>query len=332
MRRALATLLCSFTLACSADPPNDEADTAETSDPADTAEAREAFAIDVDGFLELFQGAEAADVVAAPEGDDEQPAASPFVPKQCVHSLDERRPRITKESQRYTKKVMAHVARRLGVHEDFRKLLNLIALRESSYQHGLVHRLSPDLTASYQAWRRMSVRYEGNPHSVDPALWQTYGLFGMNSNYFTLLWDQSADPRVLCDPIVDILLYRRAAERALRKMLSGPIRCKGGDGESFDVVVEPTWGNIHRAVSGGKICPSKSEDRAATMRKYFNNRAARYGIDPDQPITLKMLGKEPTRGLDGEEWETQEEMVMGLWKEIEAGDADDLPTEPIEPR
>ncbi|MCA9636623.1 MAG: hypothetical protein KC420_11405 [Myxococcales bacterium] len=304
----------------------------ETNSSGELSEGRELAAIeesDSNLVLALLESDGNADPDADPDadadaaesaGDDE--AAADFVPRACVHSLDEKRPRITKSAQLLTKRIIRHTAKRMGVHEDFRKLLALIALRESSYQSGLVHRLSPDLNASYSSWRKMSARYEDNPHASDPTLWQTYGLFGMNSNYFTLLWDQKADPRVLCDPIVDIILYRRAAERALRKMLSGPIRCKGQDGDTFDITVEPTWGNIHRAVSGGKICPSKHEERAATMRKYFDARARRVGIDPNARVSLKMLGKEPGRGLDGETWEGQEAMVTGLWKEIDAG-ADD---------
>ncbi|MCA9657119.1 MAG: hypothetical protein KC486_02140 [Myxococcales bacterium] len=267
---------------------------------------------DDDASVDADAGDNEAAPAAADDGDFE------FLPKTCVHSLDEKRPRITKSSQERTKLVIRHVAKRLGIHNDFRKLLALIALRESSYQAGLVHRLSPDLNASYVSWRKMSKRYEDNPFADDPTVWQTYGLFGMNSNYFTLLWDKSADPRVLCDPIIDLLLYRRAAVRALRKINSGAIRCKDASGESFDITLEPTWFNIHRAVSGGKICPSKHEDRAATMRKYFVARATRSGIDPDAVVTMKMLGKEPTESEEGDAWDDQERMVMGLWEEIEA--------------
>lgn len=320
MQRVLSALLCGTLLACGSDP-QEETETVEITDPG---EARDLPALDDnDSNLVL------PDELEAEVDDDEDDAEADealvdFQPHACVHTLDEPRPRITKTTQKMTKRIIAHVAKRMGMSDDFRKLLALVALRESSYQSGLVHRLSPDLNASYQSWRKMSKRYEDNPFAGDASVWQTYGLFGMNSNYFTILWDQKADPRVLCDPIIDIVLYRRAAERALRKLLSGPIRCKGPDGDTFDIKVEPTWGNLHRAVSGGKICPSKSEERAATMRKYFNARATRVGIDPDEHITLKSLGKEPTRGLDGEAWDSQEAMVIGLWKEIEAGVADDL--------
>lgn len=262
------------------------------------------------------------DAVTDEDADDEA-GDFEFRPQACVHALDEKRPRITKSSQDRTRRVLRHVGKRLGAHADFKKLLALVALRESSYQSGLVHRLSPDLNASYVSWRKMSQRYENNPFADDPTVWQTYGLFGMNSNYFTLLWDKEADPRVLCDPIVDILLYRRAALRALRKMNSGAIRCKDANGESFDVTLEPTWYNIHRAVSGGKICPTKHEERAASMRKYFVGRATRSGLDPDGIVTTKMLGAEPSESVDGEPWEDQEHMVMGLWEDIEAEEAEE---------
>ncbi|MEZ4381684.1 MAG: hypothetical protein R3A79_10060 [Nannocystaceae bacterium] len=318
-----AALLCCGLVACNGDAGESETNSLDLRD--DAVENSEAASIADDELANVDDedADEAAAVVDADAGADEAAAAADdsdfeFAPHSCVHSVDERRPRITKSSQERTKLVIRHVAKRLGLHNDFRKFLALIALRESSYQAGLVHRLSPDLNASYVSWRKMSTRYEDNPFADDPTLWQTYGLFGMNSNYFTLLWDKSADPRVLCDPIVDVLLYRRAAVRALRKINSGAIRCKDASGESFDITLEPTWFNIHRAVSGGKICPSKHEDRAATMRKYFVARATRSGFDPDGVVTMKMLGKEPTESEEGDAWDDQERMVMGLWEEIEA--------------
>lgn len=244
-------------------------------------------------------------------------AVTKFLPRQCIHGVDEARPRLTRNEQKRTYAVLAHVVKRLKASDDFHKLLQLIALRESSLQQGLVHRLSPDLEGSLQAWRKTARLYEGNPHHDDPSLWQTYGLFGMNSNYFTQVWDNQADPRVLCDAIVDILVYRRAAARVIRKAGSA-ISCTDANGRSYKYTTRATWETIHRAVSGGKLCPSKSENVAAIMGKYFRSRAARFGLDPDKPVTLKMLGVEPTKGLDGEVWDDQEEVVAGLWAEIEA--------------
>lgn len=262
---------------------------------------------------------------------DDRAAVEAFLPRQCVHSVSETRPKLTRNEQKRTSAVLAHVVKRLKASDDFHKLLQLIAARESSLQQGLVHRLSPDLEASMQAWRKTAKLYEGNPHHADPANWQTYGLFGMNSNYFTLVWDNQADPRVLCDAIVDILVYRRAAARVIRKSGSA-IKCTDANGRSFDYKTRATWETIHRAVSGGKLCPSRSENVAAIMGKYFRSRAARLGLDPDKPVTLKMLGVEPARGLDGDPWTDQEEVVMGLWAELEAEwvrhpiDATDAPT------
>src|SRR5690606_33555595 len=224
--------------------------------------------------------------------------------------LTEDRPKLTRNEQKRTAAVLAHVTKRLKASPEFRKLLQLIAARESSMQQGLVHRLSPDLEGSLQAWRKTGKHYEGNPHYADASRWQTYGLFGMNSNYFTLVWDNQADPRVLCDAIVDILVYRRAAARVIRKA-GAAIKCTDAEGRSFDYRTKATWETVHRAVSGGKLCPSQSENVAAIMGKYFRGRAAKVGLNPDQPVTLKMLGTEPSRGLDGTPWEDQEEMVMG---------------------
>ncbi|MCA9713263.1 MAG: hypothetical protein H6713_21395 [Myxococcales bacterium] len=262
------------------------------------------------GDLEDEDGDEALD-------EDALAAALDFEYRECVHALDSKRPKLTKETQQRTKDIIAHVHKRMKASRGFRKLLMLVALREASYQSGLVHRLQPDIEGSHSAWRKMKDRYPDNPYAEDPNLWQTYGLFGMNSNYFTMLWSKQADPRVLCDPIVDVLVYRRAAERALRK-LNGTIKCKNADGETYDFRTTPTWATIHRAVNGGKLCPSKHENQAAIMRKYFNARAIKKGLDADERVTSKMLGVEPDRGLDGEVWETQEEMVMGLWEEFEA--------------
>ncbi len=334
MRCLISALLCCGLVACSeseAGEPDAREDLEMPSDSiegsivalANADEADDSDADDADGPIpdagdNSDLDLEEAEAEAEAESDEFE-----FRPMTCVHSLEERRPRITKSSQDRTKRVLRHLGKRLGAGTGFRKLLALVALRESSYQAGLVHRLSPDLNASYVSWRKMSKRYENNPYADDPTVWQTYGLFGMNSNYFTLIWDKEADPRVLCDPIVDILLYRRAALRALRKMNSGAIRCKDSNGESFDITLEPTWYNVHRAVSGGKICPSKHEERAASMRKYFVGRATRSGLDPDGRVTTKMLGKEPTESLDGEAWDDQERMVMGLWEEIDAEEAEE---------
>ncbi|MCA9690935.1 MAG: hypothetical protein R3A51_05040 [Nannocystaceae bacterium] len=322
--RHLAILACGLAACVSSDELDGELDTLRNEVTA-VEEGEElvveddllALAEDDDDDADVDLNAEDGAPLDAGSADEEVGEALEFAFQGCVHGLDEKRPRLTKEVQRRTKRIIDHVAKRTRMSPSFKKLLTLVALRESSYQQGLVHRLQPDLEGSQAAWRKMSKRYEGNDFADDSTLWQTYGLFGMNSNYFTMLWDRAADPRVLCDPIVDVLVYRRAAERALRK-LNGTIRCRDANGEAFDYQTEPTWAAVHRAVSGGKVCPAKHENQAAIMRKYFNARASRKGLDPNERVTGKMLGAEPDESVDGEPWETQEEMVMGLWEEFEA--------------
>jgi hypothetical protein len=262
----------------------------------------------------------AADPELAAEREADRAEVQKFLPRQCVHTVADRRPKLTRGEQQRTQKVIAHVAKRLKASDEFHKLLQMVAVRESSLQQGLVHRLSPDLEGSYAAWRKMQGVYEGNPHAQDPGKWQTYGLFGMNSNYFTLVWDKTADPEVLCDAIVDVLVYRRAAARMVRKT-GGNIVCKDEHGQPYNYSTRATWETVHRAVSGGKLCPTRREATAATMSKFFRGRANRIGLDPDHVVTLKMLGLEPTKGLEGEPWADQEAMVMGLWREFEAAEA-----------
>lgn len=228
-------------------------------------------------------------------------ALASAAPHPCVHRADEPRPRVTRSEQRLVKRVIGHVVHRVEGSDDLGKLLLLVAERESSWQPGVVHRLPEDLEASLSAWRFTRRLYEGNSVADDAEVWQTYGLFGMNSSYFTVLWDKDADPRVLCDAVVDVLVYRRALTRALRK-LSTPILCDG-----IRVKVAPTWAALHAAVSGGRMCP-QDETR-------FRRRAARRGLDADSVVTVGDLGHEPVSAAGA--W-SQTEMLRGLWAELSA--------------
>lgn len=224
------------------------------------------------------------------------------VPHPCVHRPDQRRPRVTAGEQRLTRRLIAHVVDRAGGSDDLVRLLTMVAEREASWQLGLVHQLPEDVSGSRSAWAHTRRLYTGNPLAEDASVWLTYGLFGMNSNYFTVLWDRTADPRALCDAVVDVLVYRRALVRALRRLAS-PVRCDGKP-----VIVRPTWAALHAAVSGGRICP-KDEGR---MRR----RATRFGLDADRLVKPADLGHEPL-APDGETW-SQDAMLRGLWAELSA--------------
>jgi len=217
-------------------------------------------------------------------------------PRPCVHWVGEARPRVTFAEQRLVKRVIEQVVSASGAHPDLGKLLTLVAERESSWQLGVVHRLPADLDGSRAAWRHTRALYEGNAWAADASRWQTYGLFGMNSSYFTVVWDRAADPRILCDAVVDVLVYQRALVRALRR-LSAPVEC---DGEM--VRVAPTWAALHGAVSGGRRCPTEQRD--------FHKRARRAKLDADRVVTLADLGHEPKAM-------SQDDLVHTLWGRIE---------------
>jgi len=195
-------------------------------------------------------------------------------PMPCAHALDAPRPAFSRAEQVRTARLIRAVVDATGGSDTFADVLVLVAQRESSLQPGLVHRLPADTQGSAAAWRHTRGLYEGNPFAGDARRWQTYGLFGMNSNYFTQVWDKAADPRVLCDAVVDVLVYQRAAQRVLAKMV------RTG-------ACAPTWANIHAAVSGGKMCPPLA--RLAD----FRYRAARAGIDPERVATPVDIGRGP---------------------------------------
>ena len=197
-------------------------------------------------------------------------------PSACAHALDAPRPAFSRAEQVQTARLIRAVVDATGGSDEFADMLVLVAKRESSLQPGLVHRLPADTRGSAAAYRHTRQLYEGNPFAGDAERWQTYGLFGMNSNYFTQVWDSAADPQVLCDVVVDVLVYQRAAARILAKLV------KTG-------ACAPTWESIHAAVSGGKLCPPPA--RHADFRR----RAVKAGLDPSRLVTPADLGRGPSR-------------------------------------
>lgn len=70
--------------------------------------------------------------------------------------------------------------------------------------------------------------------------------------------------------------------------------------------VAPTWEFIHRATSGGKVCPPWSEDEPSMWyMRQFRRRAEREGLDPFELVTAD-LGSEP-KGLG------QYDLWMKIW-------------------
>lgn len=187
-------------------------------------------------------------------------------------------------------------------------LLSLVALRESTLRPWKRHRLNGDVRANREGWLRYADRYgheqrvakvrgkdrlagvrftkDGNPHYRERERWETgLGLYGMNAAGWTGEWSVDAPPEVLCRDVEASEAYLRRARRALRKLNAGIDCDHDGTREWHGAAGRPTWYDVHRAASGGKLCPS------ASSRAQFEPRARAAGLDPYEPITSAMLGE-----------------------------------------
>lgn len=133
----------------------------------------------------------------------------------------------------------------IGGSRAFLRYLTVVATRESSLRPGVIHQLADDQDASAAAYARLrrAHRAAGNPFADRPEVWLTYGLFGMNSNNFIRRVHPHGDPRTLCKVNVAVAAYALAVQDVLPRMR-----------RACDIEA-PTWGDVHRAVQGGKLCP-----------------------------------------------------------------------------
>jgi len=142
-----------------------------------------------------------------------------------------------------------------------------------------------------------------------PDRWERgYGWYGTNAAIFTFEWDPNAPPEVLCRRVPSTLAVLRKARRAFNKLKNG-VDCYDAKGRLYqadlmrdgkqerdykkDTFLKPTWWLVHRAVWGGDICPSNDDGigMGEWYHKMFNIRAKGVGLDPDEIITLEMLGE-----------------------------------------
>lgn len=73
--------------------------------------------------------------------------------------------------------------------------------------------------------------------------------------------------------------------------------------------IAPTWEFVHRATSGGKVCPPWSKDAGALWYMgQFRRRAERIGLDPYELVADRDLGSEPT--------EDQYQLWMSIWDSV----------------
>lgn len=167
----------------------------------------------------------------------------------CSHRPDEPGPPRDPVQQEAARADIRAVVAELGGSEAFASYLIAVATRESSLRPGVIHVGDADAyTAAYKHKRRAHER-AGNPFADRPELWLSYGLFGLNSNYYTRLLHPHADPRQLCSVRVSIATYARAAQGVLRRL---PRACG---------VRLPTWADVHRAIQGGDLCPDGGRER-----------------------------------------------------------------------
>lgn len=167
----------------------------------------------------------------------------------CAHAPDEPAPVATAETQAAARAEIETAVAELGGSPAFARYLIAVATRESSLRPGVIHVRDADASAGAYRHRRKAHRAAGNPHADQPELWLTYGLFGLNSNYYARVLHPHADPRKLCSTRVSVATYARAAQGVLRRM---PRACG---------ITSPTWGDIHRAIQGGDLCPDGGRER-----------------------------------------------------------------------
>lgn len=127
-------------------------------------------------------------------------------------------------------------------------------------------------------WMDACRKRDPSPHFMDQDRW-AYGLgpYGQNAALWTGTWDPMAPPEILCGEVEPTEAYLRGARRVWKK-LRGGITCNG---EFYRPQV--TWEILHRGVSGGQLCPARKPSQ-------FRQQAGRHGLDPDQVVTLEMLG------------------------------------------
>jgi hypothetical protein len=216
-----------------------------------------------------------------------------------------------------------------------------VVKRESDWRKCKAHNLPADVEASKKSWMRVCARglYKDNKHfgscvkgekkwmtiGYEWKRWRTYGYFGQNSNYRVLLIDDKAPPEILCHEVYQTEAYLRAMRQAWQRYDKG-IDCKDANGKRYDAKLlkekkqkrdrkadtwpKKTWYTLHRAASSGSLCPhdkKPEKEGVKTKRQYYGARMDKVGMDPDEEVTLDMLG---TSMSTGNELHSQVQVLM----------------------
>lgn len=169
------------------------------------------------------------------------------------------------------------------------------------------HRLEVDLRGNRTTWFKQAPTYgwqavtddrggfikmekvgeDASPYYSERHRWH-YGLgpFGQNVALYLRYWDTQAPPEILCREVESVESYLRNSRRIVKNLKNG-IRCNGEYYEDKS----PTWAVVHRAASSGKICPATGREKnAAKKMANFRSDAREHGVDPDEVVTMRMLG------------------------------------------
>lgn len=173
-------------------------------------------------------------------------------------------------------------------------------MRETTARPWKRHRLDADVRASKTTWWKQAETYgyrvegdhlvatsdDANPHYLDRHRWH-YGLgpAGQNAPLWVHRWDVQAPPEILCGEVEPFEAYLRKAREVVVQLKQG-IRCGSEPYHNR----KPTWTDLHHGVSQGSACPHVTAKQRKGLDR-FRKHARKYGLDPDQVVTLKMLGE-----------------------------------------
>lgn len=189
------------------------------------------------------------------------------------------------------------------------RYLWMVMIRESGARPWKRHSLPADQKANKSSWATRSKHYgwavnftkDGDVKSVrrtanDPnehyryrRRWMGLGYYGQNSPLWVRRWDPHAPPEIMCRRVESTEAYLRKARSVIRKWETGQ-QCAG---ETY-VNTEPTWFDVHRAVSSGKSCPPRTEKaqrRADLSHARLMKRGKQVGLDVDHRVTLASFGR-----------------------------------------